>query len=109
MQKQALTKEYGNIVISCSKSGKLTSTIFDYYTKSVLLDYVKFEGFLLLLDSWGGQKNSQMFDKFVDKEGNDICTRKIIPPGCTPFVQSLDVYFYRQAKILIKDIYNCTY
>ena len=71
--------------------------------------YVESDPFLLILDSWGGQKNSDLFQKFKDQNGQSSCTLKVIPPGCTPFAQPLDVYFHRQAKLFIKEIYNCTY
>jgi len=105
-----LTKDYRNIVVVCSKSGKLTSELFTSFLKSTILPYVQNNDFLLLVDSWHGQTNIEIYDDiFTNKEGNSTCTLKIIPPKCTPLVQPCDVYFYRQVKIFIKKIQNCAY
>ena len=66
--------------------------------------YVRECNFLLLLD-WSGHNNHQ----FVNSDSENTCELKIIPPGCTPFVQPCDVYFYRQVKYFIKELQNSTY
>ena len=90
-----LSNEFGNIFVICSKFGKLSSNLFDIFTSNILLPYVESNPFLLVLDSWGGQQNSDLFQKFKVQKRQSSCTLKVIPPGCTPFAQPLDVYFHR--------------
>lgn len=105
-----ITKDYKNVIITCSKSGKLTQEIYQIFLKSILQPYVSREKFLLLIDSWKGQTKSQMYDELlVTDEGNVTFTVKIIPPKCTALVQPCDVYFYRQIKIFLKKTQNCSY
>jgi hypothetical protein len=49
-----LEKEYLNVSVVCSKSGKLTTGLFTKFLENVLKPYVKNNKFLLLIDSWGG-------------------------------------------------------
>ena len=100
----ALVAQYKNVVVTASKSGKLTSSIFDTYTREVLVPFVKDNKFTLILDSWGGQKDQDLYAKF-----NGSCNLIVRQSCCTQYYQPLDVYFHRQAKILIKELQNCTY
>ncbi|XP_032673519.1 uncharacterized protein LOC116845214 [Odontomachus brunneus] len=113
IQKQvdALVVEFvGNVIVKCSKSGKLTTNIYKDFLKEILQPYVKNEKFLLIIDSWGGQTNSQIYDDiFVDDEDIPSCQIKIIPPKCTLLCQPCDVYFFRQVQNFIKKLQNCTY
>lgn len=103
-------EKYTNVVITSSKSGKLTTALYRDFLTDVLKPYVKEEKFLLLIDSWGGQTNPVLYDEiFTDEEGLPTCTLKVIPPKCTPLVQPCDVYFYRQVKNLIKKLQNSSY
>lgn len=104
-----LSRKYKNVCITCSKSGKLSKNLVDLYTSEIIEPYVEDESFLLVLDSWGGQKDADIFKKFENSLGKSNCTLKIIPPGTTSICQPLDVYFHRQAKILIKELQNSTY
>lgn len=91
----------GNVVVTCSKSGKLSKRLYKYYLSRVLKDYVKNEEFLLIIDAWSGQVNTEMNDAiFSNDEDLPTCTLKVIPGKCTSTCQPLDVY--RQVKILIK-------
>lgn len=60
-----LTEEYGNVVVVCSKSGKLTKELFVEYLRKVLKPYVGENQFLLLVDSWGGQADCMIYDGVV--------------------------------------------
>ena len=104
-----LSNQFGNTVITCSKSGKLSANLLQDFVNNVLKPYVKDCNFLLLLDSWSGHKNHDMFNQFVNSDSEKTCQLKIIPPGCTPLVQPCDVYFYRQVKYFIKELQNSTY
>lgn len=104
-----LTK-YTNIIVTSTKSGKLTTGSYKYFLNTVLKSYTKEEKFLLLVDSWGGQTKPELYDEtFIDENSLTTCTVKIIPPKCTPLVQPCDVYFFRQVKNFIKRLQNCTY
>ncbi|CAF1265076.1 unnamed protein product [Adineta ricciae] len=67
-----------NIHVSCSKSGKLTKTHIQYWAENVLSPSIS-EDCLLLLDSWSGQTDPNIYD--------DIFIKKSLP---------LDRYFFRQ-------------
>uniref|UniRef100_UPI001478BC9B LOW QUALITY PROTEIN: uncharacterized protein LOC117611452 n=1 Tax=Osmia lignaria TaxID=473952 RepID=UPI001478BC9B len=102
-----LLKLCKNVIIVCSKSGKLTSNLYKEYLEKVVKPYVGNNPFLMIVDSWGGHKNIHMYNEtFVNSENKPTCNVQIIPPKCTPICQPYDVYFYRQVKILIKRIQN---
>lgn len=103
-------KKYTNVVITSSKSGKLTTGLYKDFLVNALKPYVQNEKFLLLIDSWGGQTNPELYDEiFQDDKKLATCTIKVIPPKCTPLVQPCDVYFYRQVKNLIKRLQDCAF
>lgn len=102
-QVNKIVDELGNVVVTCSKSGKLSTTLYKYYLTSVLKPYVEDEMFLFVIDSWNGQVNPELYDEiFYNEENEATCELKVIPGKCTSMCQPLDVYFYRQVKILIK-------
>jgi len=103
-------EKYTNVVITSSTSGKLTTGLYTDYLWECVKPYVNEEKFLFIVDSWGGQTNLEMYDTvFQDGDQMPTCTVKVIPPKCTPLVQPCDVYFYRQAKILIKRLQYSVY
>jgi hypothetical protein len=105
-----LSKSYGNVIVTASKSGKLTKNHFSQFVVNVIQPYCKNEEFLLILDSWGGQTDIAHFNSiFTDNDGNCSSTVEIIPPHCTPYCQPCDVYFFRQVKNFIKQIQDCTH
>lgn len=104
------TEKCKNVLITCSKSGKLTTGLYIDFLQNCLKSYVGKENFLLLIDSWGGQTKLEIYDEiFQDDTKLPTCTVKVIPPKCTPIVQPCDVYFYRQVKNLIKNLQNAAY
>lgn len=105
----SLVEEFGNVFVTCSKSGKLNKSLYRNYLTEILVPYVKDEEFLLVIDSWTGQKNLEMYDEiFTDANQLPTCTVKVIPGKCTGQCQPLDVYFYRQVKVFIKRFQNNT-
>lgn len=103
-------QKYKNVIITSSKSGKLTTGLYIDFLQDCLKPYVGKEQFLLLIDSWGGQTKPELYDDiFQDDDELPTCTIKVIPPKCTPLVQPCDVYFYRQVKNLIKRLQNSAY
>ncbi len=90
-----------NMHVTCSKSGKLTKIHMKYWAKEVLYPSVS-EDVLLLMDSWSGQTNSNIFDEvFV---GDIKCRRMQIPLKTTGDIQPLDRYFFRQWKYMKQKI-----
>nr|XP_012150444.1 PREDICTED: uncharacterized protein LOC105663774 [Megachile rotundata] len=99
---------YKNVIVTSSKSGKLTNELYKSFLKSVIQPYVEDKKFLLIIDSCGGQTNMQMYDDlFTTDEGDCTYTVKVVLPKCMPLIQSCDVYFYRQVKNFLKKIQNC--
>jgi hypothetical protein len=97
------SRKYSNVVTTSSKSGKLSTALYKKFLTDVMTPYVQENKFLLLVDSWGGQTNPQLYDDiFQDENGLPTCSIKVIPPKCTPLVQPCDIYFYRQVKNFIK-------
>lgn len=50
-----LLKLCKNVVVVCSKSGKLTTLLYEQYLQSIVKPYVGNNSFLFIVDSWGGQ------------------------------------------------------
>ena len=86
-----------------SSSGKMTKNHVKRWLINAFIPDVT-NNTLLLLDSWSGQTDN---DIFTDEEITRTLQNKrirtaIIPPKTTRFVQPLDVYFFRQYKIVIR-------
>jgi hypothetical protein len=62
-----LTEDYGNVIVTCSKSGKLTKELFVKYPEMILKPYIRDNEFLLLVDSWGGQADATTYDDTFGK------------------------------------------
>jgi hypothetical protein len=92
-----------NVSVTCSASGKLTSSLFERWVEKVY-GKVADEPNLLLLDSWTGQQDDANFAAML--EDVNPCQRLQIPPKTTPLVQPLDVYYFRQWKLAVKACYN---
>jgi hypothetical protein len=88
-----------NIVLTCSKSGKLSRSHVEYWRDNVLMQNVPKKS-LLLSDSWSGQGDVKLYRKVPG------CTRLEIPPWTTDQIQPLDRYFNRQLKYIIRRVYD---
>ncbi|KAL6417971.1 hypothetical protein ACFW04_011769 [Cataglyphis niger] len=77
-------------------TGKLTtSSLYEQYLRSVVEPYVGNNLFLFIVNSWGGQKNIQIYNEiFHDENNKPTCNLQIIPPKCTPICQPCDVYIF---------------
>ena len=95
--------KHTNLVVTCSSSGKLTSSLFKYWVDEALHPVVG-DSCMLLLDSWTSQQNDDNFAKFslTDKS----CNRFKIPEKTTSTTQPLDVYFFRQWKLVVHRFYD---
>ena len=87
-----------NIILSCSKSGKLTKTHVQEFYSKVLLPSIYTES-ILFLDSWSAQTDQSIL---VENLGDKKCQMMYIPPGTTALIQPLGVYFFRQWKLFAK-------
>ena len=92
-----------NAVITCSASGKLTSSLVAYWHDNCLLSSIGDKCFLLS-DSWSSQNDISLYDKANCQ--NKYITRIQIPQTTTYDLQSLNAYYNRQTKNFIKRIYN---
>ena len=90
-----------NVVITCSKSGKLTSSLVAYWRDKCLVPSLD-KKCLLLSDSYSGQNDPKLYEDIKSKS----IQRIMIPKNTTCDIQPLDRYFNRQMKILIKRIYH---
>ncbi|CAF1619742.1 unnamed protein product, partial [Didymodactylos carnosus] len=73
-----------NVVVTCSKSGKLTTSLVEYWVDKVLQPTVKDGKCLLLSDYWGGQRDANLYRKVKNLE------RLEIPKKTTSMIQPLD-------------------
>ena len=96
------SNEYKNIFITCSKSGKLSSSLVLQFNQNVIQSYVENRPFVLILDSWSGHSKQTLYEDFKNENGESTCTLKIIPANYTPLCQPLDVYLHRQMKYFVK-------
>lgn len=92
----------GNIFLDASISGKVTKKNLKNFYKEVV-DPVTTDG-ILIEDSFSCHKDNNLFIESISP-GKQLL-KKIIPPGITRFVQPLDVYFFRQYKLVIRRIYD---
>lgn len=89
-----------NVTVTCSKSGKLTASLVEYWIQNVLKPAVRDEKVLLLLDVWGGQTDQKLYSTMKHLR------LEIIPKKTTSMIQPLDLTFNRQYKRLIRTIYD---
>jgi hypothetical protein len=92
-----------NVVITCSSSGKLTTSLVAYWRDQCLLPYIDKE-ILLLSDSWSGQTDSRLYDK-KSCNGKKLF-RLQIPKKTTSQLQPLDCFYNRQLKNFVKKVYD---
>ncbi|OXA55840.1 hypothetical protein Fcan01_08843 [Folsomia candida] len=71
-----------NITLTCSTSGKLSTSLNEYFLEKQVVPAVT-KDFLWILDSWTGQTNLQSYNKFFgENNGMPEITVKIIPEKC---------------------------
>ncbi|CAF1958695.1 unnamed protein product [Rotaria magnacalcarata] len=92
-----------NVIITCSTSGKLTSSLVKYWRNQILAKSIGKKA-LILSDSWTGHNGESIY-KDLKSIGKTVKRLKI-PPKTTSHIQPLDKYFNRQIKVLAKKIYN---
>ncbi|CAF1459829.1 unnamed protein product [Rotaria sordida] len=89
-----------NVVVTCSASGKLTTSLVSYWVDKILRPSLSGKT-LLISDCWNGQgDNKGLYD------GIKGLFRIEIPAKTTSYRQPLDVYFNRKLKVLARRIYE---
>lgn len=89
-----------NVVVTCSSSGKLSKGHVIYWLNNCLKPVVKNDEFMLILDSWSTQTNTEMYDNLFGSKYH----LKIIPPHTTSIAQPLDVGFNYWWKFIARRI-----
>jgi len=99
-----LLQQYSSAFVESSSSGKMERKNLISFVKNVLADELG-ETNLLLQDSFTGQKDESIYFQNIGGKHFEI---KTIPPKTTRFIQPLDVYFFRQYKIIMRCMTNFT-
>jgi len=89
-----------NLVVVCSKSGKLTKEHVKTRLKDCSTPHMTQKS-LLLTDSWSGQNDDFLKDSLVP-EKKEFLETLTIPAGTTGICQPMDVYFSRQYKGFVR-------
>ena len=90
-----------NVVVTCSASGKLTTSLVEYWRDKCLIPSLLSEKTLLISDCWSGQTyHKGMYDSIKELK------RLKIPWKITSKIQPLDVFFNRQWKVIARRIYE---
>ena len=92
-----------NVTITCSSSGKLTTSSVDYWRDNCFLPLIGAKC-LLLSDSYPGQSREETYLP-QNCKGKHV-TRLQIPQNSTAELQPLDCYFNRQIKNFLKACYH---
>ena len=92
-----------NVVVTCSSSGKLTSSLVTYWRDNCLLPSIPGKC-LLLSDSWSAQSDPKLYEKSMCG-GKDIVGLEILSKT-TSDLQPLDTFFNRQIKNFIKKVHQ---
>jgi hypothetical protein len=85
-----------NVIITCSQSGKLTTSLVEYWVQNVLIPALGDRKTLLLSDCWSGQRDNALYQSLKN------LTRLEIPKKTTSMIQPCDVYYNRQYKYIIR-------
>lgn len=90
------------VVITCSSSEKLTTSLVECWGDHVLLPSLgKRKKFLLISGCWGGQTDGKgLYDHIP------ACTRLEIPKKTTHQIQPLNVFFNRQMRVTPRVLYD---
>ncbi|CAF3482491.1 unnamed protein product [Rotaria sp. Silwood2] len=89
-----------NIILTCSKSGKLTSSLVEYWRDEVLKPLIDNKKYLLISDCWGAQQADSIYEKVTNIK------RLEIKKKTTSIIQPLNVYFNRQYKVIARKLYD---
>jgi len=99
VQERVRESQPTNVVVTCTTSGKLTKSSLGFWVSSCL-DPIISEQTLLLQDSWTTQGDREIYDRNL--KNSSLLHVETIPPKATRYIQPLDVYFFRQYKIMVR-------
>jgi hypothetical protein len=85
--------------VSCSESGKLSSSHISYWLENALLPYAPLK-LLLLSDAWATISQDLLYKNYPS------CIRLKISQHTTGKIQPLDIYYNRQMKSLFRRAYD---
>ncbi|CAF1476498.1 unnamed protein product [Adineta ricciae] len=86
-----------NVVVTCSASGKLTTSLVKYWRDNVFITSIANSSRTLLLsDSWLGQGDGKGIYEMIKD-----CKRMVVPPKTTAKIQPLDAFLITNTKLLI--------
>ena len=88
-----------NVIVTCSQSGKLTTSLVEYWRDHVLRPFAPSNS-VLLSNSWPGQRSSDIYSSVKG------CKRLEIPAHTPSRIQPLDVYFKKQWKLIAHRIFD---
>jgi len=89
-----------NVLVTCSKSGKLTTSLVQYWINNVLKSTIGTRNCFLLSDYWGGQRDEKLYAELKHLK------RLEIPKKTTAMMQPCDVHYNRQYKYLVRRMYH---
>ena len=90
-----------NVVVTCSASGKLTTSLVEYWRNECLIPSLTSQSVLLLSDSWSGQTYGKGIYESITR-----LKRLEIPWKTTSTIQPLDVFFNRQWKVIVRRVHE---
>jgi len=99
VQERVRESQPANIIVTCTTSGKLTKSSLGFWVSSCL-DPIVNDKTLLLQDSWTTQGDREVYDRNL--KNSSLLQIETIPPKATRYIQPLDVYFFRQYKIMVR-------
>uniref|UniRef100_A0A8R1HUJ0 HTH CENPB-type domain-containing protein n=1 Tax=Caenorhabditis japonica TaxID=281687 RepID=A0A8R1HUJ0_CAEJA len=93
-----------NLIVTCHTSHIMTKNIMKEFIEKIVFDSSMPLDALLIVDSWASwiELDSAAIDSITPPTHN--LKRAIIPPGCTGFIQPLDVGFFGGFKKVVKMI-----
>ncbi|CAF1202220.1 unnamed protein product [Adineta ricciae] len=90
-----------NVVVTYSASGKLTTSLVEYWRNECLIPSLTSQSVLLLSDSWPGQTYGKGIYESIKR-----LKRLEIPWKTTSTIQPLDVFFNRQWRVIVRRVHK---
>lgn len=94
--------QHPDLLITCSKSGKITKAILAQWYREVVFNSRELRGSILLLDSYGMHKDKELIESNRPLDFNIAI--EYIPPGTTSKIQPLDNDLNRTFKEFLRNL-----
>jgi hypothetical protein len=90
------------VLVTCSSSEKLTTSLVEYWCDHVLLPSLgQRKKFFLISDCWEGQTDGKgLYDHIPGRTSLEV------PTKTTDRIQPLDIFFNRQMKVIPRRLYD---